>query len=93
MLLAQIVLGEDEVEGWEIEASVFADEEKSAFCRIEVALYRIDDSDIPLRDIAVTLRAGARLQTGMTDEGGVAEFLDIPRLELAQATIRVTLPT
>lgn len=90
-LLAQIVLGEDEIIGWEIEASVFADVENFALCRVEVALYNIDDPSAPLNGITVTLHSGDITHTRLTDEGGVAEFADVPRTDLAHMAIRVAL--
>jgi hypothetical protein len=91
-LLAQTVWVEPEGEGWEIEASAFADAQRSDLCRVEVAVYRVGDPDAVLAGMTVMLRGHEILQTRTTDESGIVEFIEIPKAELAEAAIRVSLP-
>jgi hypothetical protein len=91
-LLAQTVWVEPEGEGWEIEASAFADVQRSDLCRVEVAVYRVGNPDAALSGMMVTLRGHEILQTKTTDEDGIVEFMEIPKAELAEAAIRVSLP-
>jgi hypothetical protein len=91
-MLAQTIVGDEQVEGWEIEATAFEDAQEAGLCRIEVALYRLDAPGVDLAGMAVTLRVGEAMQTRMTDESGVVEFEAIPLAELAHCAIRVTLP-
>lgn len=92
-LLHQVQLVDEELPGWEIEASVFADKQDAARCRIEVALYPIADPDAELAGIAVTLYDGDSTQTSATDAGGIAEFTDNARAALDQFVMRIQPPT
>lgn len=91
-LLAQTVWVEPQGEGWEIEASVFADVARADLCRVEVAVYRVGDPDAALAGMTVMLRGHEVMQTRTTDESGIVEFVEIPKAELAEAAIRVSLP-
>ncbi|MEM7127375.1 MAG: hypothetical protein AAF702_13665 [Chloroflexota bacterium] len=91
-LLAQVVLAEDEVEGWEIEGSAFADQNDESLCQIEVSLYSVDDPDEELAGIPVVVRYADAQVNSRTDEGGIAEFGSIPVAYLSQLTVHVELP-
>ncbi len=98
-LLAQTILAEDEVPGWEIEVSLFADEENGEQGQIEVALYPYADPDRALAGHTVTLHGdtlhGDTLhgdepaRTTETDGGGVAHFTAIPLAALDTVIVHV----
>lgn len=91
MLLDQTVLAADEVAGWEIEVSAFADEEKGKQCRIEVALYPYTEPAMSPADISVTLYYADQMLTTETDAGGVAQFWPIPVAVLSELAVHIAL--
>lgn len=90
-LLAQVVLSDEEVEGWEIEGSVFADSEDESLCQVEVSLYNLEDPDRDLSGIHITLGYESTEIHGKTDHSGTAEFKNIPRVQLSLLGVYVNL--
>ncbi|HRW08421.1 MAG TPA: hypothetical protein P5121_25130 [Caldilineaceae bacterium] len=92
-LLTQIVVGEDALDGWEIECSVFADAADDRLCQIEISLYRLHPAVTTAADIPVTLRYGATAIGRRTDEDGIVTFAAVPVDQLAEASVQVALPS
>ncbi|MBV7339602.1 hypothetical protein KFU94_67600 [Chloroflexi bacterium TSY] len=91
-LLAQITLGEEELEGWEIESTVFADVDDASLCQVEVSLYLLETPDADLVGIPVVLYDGDTEVIQITDHRGIAEFDAIPLERLPKLGIHIQLP-
>ena len=91
--MAQLVVGETEIDGWEIEATAFADEdeEEATTCRVEVALYPLNLPATGAAAIPVSLHYGDVTQTQTTDDGGVAQFKAVPIDQLRQLVLGIQL--
>ncbi|MEM7134506.1 MAG: hypothetical protein AAF702_50030 [Chloroflexota bacterium] len=89
--LAQVLLENGEVEGWEIEVSAFADPEDESLCYIEISLYSLERANNDGSGIPIVLGYGDNEIHQETDEGGIAEFESIPREELGHLGVHVKL--
>lgn len=92
-LLAQVVLSDDDVEGWEIEGSVFADPEDESLCQLEVSIYSLDNPDQDLSGLPLTIGYGETEIHVETGQGGIAEFGDIPKEQLPKLGVYINLPS
>lgn len=90
--LAQITLGAAESNGWEVEAMVYSSTSGAETCRIEVALYPVDNPTADLAGIAVTLGYDMETQSVLTDAAGVVEFEAVPIAQLPLVALRIMLP-
>ena len=93
-LLAHTVVGEEEIPGWEVEASAFAGEVGSGLCSIEVAIFRPGAAGATLGGIPialVVLEDGTTLAAQLTDVAGVTEFKDVSLDRLARIAVQVQL--
>ena len=86
-------VGGDDLDGWEIEVSIFGGAEDASTCRLEIAVYCTRDLDAVLSGLQVTLYVDDILQSGITNAGGIVEFSDIPRTALSRMTVKVQFPT
>ena len=85
-LLLLRLLRSRQLNGWEITVAAFAQEEGEGLCQIEVALYRGEGS---LAGIAIRVVIGVQEREGLTDEGGVVIFEDVPIAHLNELVVHV----
>lgn len=95
-LLSQTILAEDELPGWEVEVSVFADEAEDERCQIEVALYPYAEPARALAGHTVTVHTatghdGEKQRSATTGQGGVAHFAAVPRDQLTEIVVQIEL--
>jgi hypothetical protein len=72
---------------WEIEVAGFTQDEETF--RLEVAIFKPDDPDVDLADVPITVVLGEQAFTHKSDQGGVAQFFDLPKDILDQILVRV----
>jgi hypothetical protein len=72
---------------WGGEVSAFAENEQA--CRVEIAVYRIDEPTSSLANVAIVSAYDDVSETLYTDMGGVVEFKGIPRNKLAEITVHI----
>lgn len=93
-MLAQTVVSDEEITGWEVEASAFASDAEDGPCSIEVAIYHSGSSGSTLAGIPVALVSldeGTTFAAQWTDAAGIAEFKDIPLERLARTAVQIGL--
>ena len=89
MQLAYLELGEDELNDWEIDTSIIADEMDPTLCSIEVSLYPLHGSEEIPMGMTIEMRYGDTIVRQETDARGGVEFSNVPVAVLEELVIRV----
>jgi len=85
--LFRFELQSDKRASWEVEVTGFSEDEVSL--GVEVAIMDPTNPTVDLTGLPITLLMGDTQRTQLTDSGGVAEFVKIPRAQLGLILLRV----
>lgn len=89
LLFQKSLVDDGELAVWEITISALVEDQHT--CRLDISLYNLQDPDIALDGIPLTLLLGTVLETVATDANGVASIPHVQRDELDNLTLRIDL--